>query len=847
MKKFAKIALVLLMLVICVCAVVACDGNQKINTTIEISNENMPQTVFVKGNELDLSAGKIKVSGKEDTEIALNSEGVVVTGYDKDTLGVQTLTVTYQGASTTFDVKVVERIASGDKFTKEYVIGEQFDTLTGKLVITKDNGESFDIATSDSKLTFSGFDSQTAGVKSVNVVYKDDQIEYTGKVSVTVYEIDRITFNKMHMKTDYNSHDTELDLGGGHFVVTAKGGTIQNKYIYLNDSMVKTELDTSLVNEEHPTETQVINIEFGGHKASFTITITLTDVTRIQNAAKSLASLDWSGNSACNVTDEQGALAVNAYMMYTKLDDKDKAFINDNQIMSIVRPAVVYANKKWIERADEFSALFRINSSTLRLNCESYEQTKQKFEVISALEKTDILFEYGDMFADIAKKYEKTILFGDTTIVDYLENVCAGTDVSHAIEMIDLMLKMHAALQVVPTAWEVSDLAEYDEAIEATRALVIELGELRDELIERYVFKTVSKWREKNDFVDILYRYYYSLYQSKDFDTQVKGVQAIESMFNSCMPDALDDFVMQFIAIAMQQGDIVYSSSEAGFVPSVSINTFAYIVSYRNLLQMAEDIRNSDDEMIAELFDIFQMESRIIETLQTAKFGIFQILGVAYGDEAFDNMWTKYIDTVNNLANTDLNDEEIKAIAKDLFETFSNLTFELQMQFLASLNPYGTPEFIPSDGTNRRTLFTDLFLTYCYNYLPGIMQDDEKSMIVWQLFDAIQNYMLREEEFNAENGSVVTGLSLFLSDMSGAKTIYSSLSADDKNAFDDCLGFLYEKYLHIYGLYDTNGKFIEQTISDEWKEVLDNFDAMYLILNTFLESSISYSSMYPLY
>nr|MDE5601830.1 bacterial Ig-like domain-containing protein [Clostridia bacterium] len=316
MKKIAKIVLILLMLATCIFAVTACDKNQNTKITLSISNENMPQTVFVKGNELDLSAGKLTVSGKEQTEIALNGEGVAVTGYDKNTVGAQTLTVTYQGASMTFDVKVVERIVAGDKFTKEYVTGEQFDTLAGKLVITKDNGESFDIATSDTKLTFSGFDSQTAGVKNVNVTYKDDQVEYVGVVPVTVYEIDRINFNRMHMKTDYKSHDTELDLSSGHFVVTAKGGSIQNKYIYLDDSMVKTDLDTSLVSESNPSAEQIITISFGGREFQHKITITLTDVTRIQNAAKSLAVLDWSGNDGCKVTDEQGKLAVSAYEMY---------------------------------------------------------------------------------------------------------------------------------------------------------------------------------------------------------------------------------------------------------------------------------------------------------------------------------------------------------------------------------------------------------------------------------------------------------------------------------------------------------------------------------------------------
>lgn len=847
MKKIAKIVLILLMLATCIFAVTACDKNQNTKITLSISNENMPQTVFVKGNELDLSAGKLTVSGKEQMEISLNAEGVAVTGYDKNAVGSQTLTVTYQGASMTLDVKVVERIAVGDKFTKEYVTGEQFDALSGKLVITKDNGESFDIASSDSKLSFSGFDSQTAGVKNVNVTYKDDQVEYVGVVSVTVYEIDRIQFNKMYMKTDYKSHDTELDLSSGHFVVTAKGGSIQNKYIYLDESMVKTELDTSLVNESNPSAEQIITISFGGRDFQHKIKITLTDVTRIQNAAKSLAVLDWSGNDGCKVADEQGKLAVSAYEMYTKLNDEDKTFISESQLMDVIRPAVVYANSNWIDRASEFSALFEVESNTLLFNCESYEITKQNFDIIDKLAKDDVLFIYGDILESIAKKYGNVILFDDKAIAQYLENVCSGTDVSHAIEVIDLMLKMHVALKDVPAEWELSDLVKYANEIDNARKLAIQLGEVRDPLFERYVFSIVSEWRTSDDYVDILYRYYYSQYLNGDAETKAAAQVIIEDMFNSCMPDIFENFLLQYIDTMMEQQKLGYSVSQTQIVPANSIDTFSFVASFRRLLQIADAIENSEDEMLSDLYRIFRMDD-LVEGLQTDKLGIFQILGWAYGDDAFDNMWTKYINTVFMLSADDVSKEEEELAAKDLFETFANLTPELQYQFLASLNPYGLPEFVPSDGTQRATLFTNLFMVYCNVYLSELMPQDDEDSIVFELFDAMQFYLLRDEiAYASEEDGEVYYLELFLEAMSIAKDMYKNLSVNNKKTFDEYLGFLYEKYDTIYALYDANGKFVEQNISDEWKEVLSNFEDMYKVLNELLYFTSRYYAMYPVY
>ena len=744
MKKFAKIALVLLVLATCICAVVACNDNQnnKQQTTISISNENMPQTVFVKGNELDLSAGKLTVSGKEQTEVALNGEGVVVTGYDKNAVGIQTLTVTYQGATTTFDVRVVERIAAGEKFVTEYVVGEQFDTRTGRVNITKDNGETLSVTVSDKKLTFSGFDSKTAGVKSVNVAYKDDELEYTGSVSVTVYAIESFRLNQAHLVRSYKSHDTELNFSDAHLIITANGGKV-SKTIYPDNSMVKTPLDTTLVNEENQTAKQTITICFGDKEAQFEVTITLSDVTRIQNAAKSLAVLDFSGNTVPNVTDAQGELAVHAYELYSNLSDEDKKFINNDQLMSIIRSAAVYANAKWTEKVSAFSSLFEVNNNVLIINCETYADTAQKFAAISALEEDDLLFVYGDILAQIVKDCKDIILFGEKTVEEYLANICSGQEVSRAIKMIDLMLKMHNAISAVPADWKVEDLGRYADAIDKTCELAIELGSVRDNLLERYVFGIVSEWREGDDLVDIIYRYYYSLYLNGDAETKAKAQNTIENMFNSCMPDEFEALLLQYIKTAMAQQDIVYVMSETQFIPASSINTINFVSNFRNLLQIADAIQNSGDAMLVDLYGIFGMDS-LVENLQTAELGIMQILGAAYGNNDFEAMWTKYIDAIALMAADGVTNEQIEAIAKDLFETFAGLTPELKIQFVASNNPYGTPEFIPSDGTNRMTLFANLFMVYCNTYLENLMPDEGDS-IVFELFDAIQFYMLRDD------------------------------------------------------------------------------------------------------
>ena len=68
---------------------------------IDIAKKNMPQTTYVLGNDLNLADGKLTVVIKgEKSEISLTDPDVSVTGYDKDKLGEQVLTVTYEEQTT---------------------------------------------------------------------------------------------------------------------------------------------------------------------------------------------------------------------------------------------------------------------------------------------------------------------------------------------------------------------------------------------------------------------------------------------------------------------------------------------------------------------------------------------------------------------------------------------------------------------------------------------------------------------------------------------------------------------------------------------------------------------------
>lgn len=75
---------------------------------IELANEITKKSYIQNEERLDLTGGKIKVIYNDNSEesINMNQEGVEVSGFDNSKLGNNTITVTYMGKETTFDVQI---------------------------------------------------------------------------------------------------------------------------------------------------------------------------------------------------------------------------------------------------------------------------------------------------------------------------------------------------------------------------------------------------------------------------------------------------------------------------------------------------------------------------------------------------------------------------------------------------------------------------------------------------------------------------------------------------------------------------------------------------------------------
>ena len=139
-KSFHKILSLALLVLIAVFALsfAACDqsGDPPViggNTVTEIYIEKsqMPRQLYVQGQDLDISKGVLTTVINGDTApIPLNSDGVTFSGYDKNTVGNQTVTVTYKEKTTTFPVTVIAP-AVAENYEANYFVGDSFNKTKG--------------------------------------------------------------------------------------------------------------------------------------------------------------------------------------------------------------------------------------------------------------------------------------------------------------------------------------------------------------------------------------------------------------------------------------------------------------------------------------------------------------------------------------------------------------------------------------------------------------------------------------------------------------------------------------------------------------------------------------------
>jgi rhamnogalacturonan endolyase len=141
------------------------------------------KTEYVKGQPLEVTVTANYINGT-----SAQVTGYTVSGFDNSTLGEQTVKITYAGLSATFKVTVIPRIVSSLAVvppTKQTY--SQGDTIldTAGMKITAHYNDNTDAELTPDECTITGFDTATAGQKTVRVSYGGQYQEFTITVADT--------------------------------------------------------------------------------------------------------------------------------------------------------------------------------------------------------------------------------------------------------------------------------------------------------------------------------------------------------------------------------------------------------------------------------------------------------------------------------------------------------------------------------------------------------------------------------------------------------------------------------------------------------------------------------------
>lgn len=139
---------------------------------VSLSISSRPKkTTYLEGENISYSGLVVKAIYDDGTSTTVTEYST--SGYDKNLVGKQTITVTYNDCTTTFTVTVKAKSLTKIQileypYTMEYFCGDEFDPTGLQLKLSYDNGTSEIV---DSGYTISGYDSSEPGKQTITVTY----------------------------------------------------------------------------------------------------------------------------------------------------------------------------------------------------------------------------------------------------------------------------------------------------------------------------------------------------------------------------------------------------------------------------------------------------------------------------------------------------------------------------------------------------------------------------------------------------------------------------------------------------------------------------------------------------
>ena len=228
-----------------------------------ITTDGAINTEYIEGQPLDISNSKVIALYNDGTSEVIDASMDMISGYDANVIGKQTITVTYKGKTTTFEINVKAKSVTKIEVTSpnelEYIEGQGLDLSGGKVKVFYDNGTSEEISLTDDMI--SGYDASIVGKQTIIVTYQGKTATFD--VNVIEKVITKIEMNSLPNKVNYLV-DQKFEINGA---------TIK---VYYNDGSEEiVNVDSNMFNVPNMSKigNQTIIVNYGGLTTSFEILI----------------------------------------------------------------------------------------------------------------------------------------------------------------------------------------------------------------------------------------------------------------------------------------------------------------------------------------------------------------------------------------------------------------------------------------------------------------------------------------------------------------------------------------------------------------------------------------------
>lgn len=232
-------------------------------SSIEVSKNPTKTSYFTGSKNLDVTGGKLKLTYSNGTSEEVDMTEDMCSAVDLSTAGTKTVTVTYQGKTTTFDVTVSDKKATA--LTLNGVDGKNIVEGTDLVLTGMTLDVTYDDGTTDKGIALTPamlkYDNKTVGKSTVTVSYAG--LTQTFAIDVVKKSVDKIEMKSNPTNTEVFVGKT-MDVSGAKITATYNNGTTED--FDVTAAMCSTP-DTSVVGEK------TVTVTYEGKTTQFKINV----------------------------------------------------------------------------------------------------------------------------------------------------------------------------------------------------------------------------------------------------------------------------------------------------------------------------------------------------------------------------------------------------------------------------------------------------------------------------------------------------------------------------------------------------------------------------------------------